>query len=643
MGPVGLDLSSARFRLQLAAVGALAAWISYRTWDYYGRPLTADDLRHASPARLALGLADPQMQNEVVARLVDSGPSGWRALARSLDDPKRAVRLAAARGLVELRVVELEPAIIASLDEPDAQVLDAKMAALATNGSRKALPTLAKYFVSDGPGGEHLGVSEATGAFAQLAASVGDPACLPALMSQRCLGSVQAAVATSDIDPQAARTFAAANWKAIPKRARIVLGFRLPGLAEEVGDSALGAFVRAASGPGGGFQGIDAAQLSALLATVQPGEMTVANPARPAVLEFLARRDVNRAALLSFENPDPRVASLIAAGDTTVSPDEACVRAINGDRQVPLPAPSLSLSYFLAAATRRDHAALPLLRGVVTQADSEPAYREAAVLALARISGQSEDLNLVYRFLLQNQKNWDMWNVESALSFPDGERLLRQAIGNMDVTRPEGQDFVRLLGSVPGMQKSEDLQRLVVSKCAEMPWERIKCLEPTWCRKFGDDDLKEKYAVLLGNHRYLGRIEDLVCFAQSGHPKIMDELKGTAGRGLIDEIVACIELAGEEPVDGDRLAFITGYAKDKRWRVREAVAYALRRLGTPEAAQALAPLAADTDPSVRATATGDAYVSHHFWISPRPHETPVSVPLPTTPGRGPTNFQRAHL
>ncbi|MBS1708487.1 MAG: hypothetical protein JSS65_07160, partial [Armatimonadetes bacterium] len=576
---------SVRFKWQAAGLVALALWVGYRTWDYYGRPLTEADLKTASPDRLALGLSNPDLRDRVAAKLLDSGPGGWKALVRALRSPNRDARLVAAQSLATLRVVDLEAGIRASLVDADPQVLDAKFHALATNGSRAVLPDLRTFLGPDSPATKTRGTnSVAVSAFAVLAASVGDKASIEVLEHQAKPLAESTALAIADIDPEEAERFGRANWKQLSPGAKIRIALRLPQLAGTVDDPNIRAFAMARHGVADAAGELKPTEDPALYAAFLTASWNPLDASRPSALVQVAAHDPGVAAISSFVYPDLSVAQALSASAVTTpwfdTTSQTCIKIINGDTSVTIPEPTQSVPYVLAASVRREQSAKPLLRKMLSPSNRALGNANLAAMALARISSEREDFDLVYRHLLERKPKWTGWDVEAAVSFPDGRLLLKQVIDQLDVTNPEGQEFVMLLGQLPGMRQEVDFQRQVVAKCADMPWEAISKLEPTWCRQFGDDVLKEKYAVLLGNHRYLGRIRDLVAMARSGHPKTLEELKDTAGRGMIDEIITGIELAGEEPVNGDRLSFVLQYCQDKRWRVREAVAYALRRMGT---------------------------------------------------------------
>jgi len=606
----------------------------YRYWDTSVRPLSPKELSTATPERIAAGLGDVSRSDAAASRLLTEGKHGWDVLVTSLSASNQATRLAAARALSTIRVPELEGGILKSIDETDPQVQDAKVAALAANGTVKSMATLNEYFFSRSRSGGR-GVTFATIPFATLAASVGSRSSIPAL-EERANVTFEASVrAIADIDLDEARRFGERNWATLQPSGRFRLATLIPGLATIAGEPLLDEYARALVGSENNLDAADPrASLDLLrlygLANVQPGSR-----AWPHIMALVTKTDPGMAAVFSFTNPQPSVAAFFAARTATTTHwyepgDVACVAAINGDRSVALPKPVASVQYILAAISRGDRSALPLLRPLLSRSNLPQGFGSLAALGLARISEDREDRNLAFRYLLENKAR-DFWMVEAALSFGDGEKMLRREIEEIDIKTEAGQTFVRLLCQCPGMRKREDLQRLVVAKCTAIPFFNVSNLDPDWCRRLGDDELKAKYAQKLQGYRYFGRVDDLVALGQSGFAQTLDVLAQTVRRGLIDETITCIEVAAENEMPGDRLGFVMQFAGDKRWRVREAVAYALRRLATPKALDALAPLKSDPVPLVRTTSTmPTGYDSHHFVVSPRQPVRGLPVPRPAT-------------
>lgn len=530
--------------------------------------------------------------------------------------------------LSNLRAPELEGDITASLDESDPHALDMKMAALAANGTAKSLPVLEKYLLDLGSTDE--GVKKGSAAiirFAELAASLGDKDAIPALESAVCRRYPSANSAIADIDPVEAARYAAENWDGLDDESRVRMAF-MTSDPEGIQDPALRKFVEATRG----------------VAPVPPVDVEAVykrwagwlgdpreyydSPAGREVVAFLAVARAEEAARIAYTWPDKGLAVGLARCEEAVTDPAArarldCLRAIAGDKSAGRLVPSPDTAYLIAAGVTRDPGCLEVAR---RELRSDNGNRDAASFAISLAATDTEDRNLAWKYWTASSRRLDVWSTIAAQKSVDGLTVVRKMIQMLGMDQQAGAvSFLQYASEDPAIITDPTLQRIIVAKCADVPSGRIWQLNPHWCRQFGDQALKAKYASLVDNDLYADRIRLLKAFAGSGNARVLEKLKQTAERGLIDETVACIEIAATEPIDGDRLGFILGFAKDKRWRVREAVAYALRLVHDPRGDEVLQQLSQDPVERVAFETHCPAFHSHHRSLQPPAKSTPYKL------------------
>lgn len=598
---------------------ALFGWVGYRCWDYYGRPLTEAEIKTASPDRLAMGLGTGPLRDKVAAKLLDSGPAGWKALVRSLRSPDPYTRRQAAQSLATLRYLNLEGGIAAVVNDDDKLAYGYKIAALASNGSRKSMPIFAEFAQAAGKE-KHLSASQQMAAdrLADLMASVNTPEALQVLLDLAPSGHPSVLLALADFtDPKALAALDAG-------RRRMDWGRRLTAELRAAGDPDPGivALAQAIKGDPRPLHQLSAAQLSALARAVQVTWLQPKTPAYAALLTGTFLANYSGAVAISATQPDPGVAEFgeLLAAQPPKNPTEQesldLFERLNGLKQGPMSNPPRLTEEVLALERSDPAGAAAVIRAQLQKPPKAFFGREQACLTLVKLAQDPATLDLVSRHIFPREEPPDPVFIETVLRMPDGEATVLKMIAATDPVHKSPLPWAVSLAKVDPSLVTPALRQAVVAACAEVEWQQIGQLNPTWAREFGSDDLKEKYAVLLGNNRYLGRIRALRLFAASGHKLIGDELKLTSGRGLLDELVACIEVVGENNLV-DQLPFVLARVGDGRWRVREAVAYALRQVTAPEAITALETLKKDPVPAVALTATSPVFMDFHRQLNRR--------------------------
>ncbi|MBS1707656.1 MAG: HEAT repeat domain-containing protein [Armatimonadetes bacterium] len=446
-------------------------------------------------------------------------------------------------------------------------------------------------------------------------------------------------MAASEFDSEPIRRFIGSFRSKVPFRERVMLACRFPGES----DLFVAAAASAAIGDTKALEGLSKADLERLVRMVDMTDYPSNSPARPFLLAALTVADYPKAVRASVDDPDEgSIEQLKRLWDSVSDLDSktriATIRRLNGDASASPTGVPRNIEQIIAARRAQDVSMVPMLRVLIKDPNTSSDQREAALGALAELSLDPTDRDLIMRFLDQKSLPWTRARVDVALALSDGWRLLYRAVETTELNSPDGQNLIASICSFPSLRVNPGLQNEVVRACSRLDWEHIGVLDPTWCKTYGDDDLKDKYALLLGNNLYDGRIKALRLFAASGHKLIGEELVKTAGRGLIDETVACLEAVGENGI-ADQVPFVLGYTKDNRWRVREAAAYALGLLPLNiEGDEALDKLAHDPNKAVVRTAIGPRPDLSHRAVSGR--EVPSEVALKF---RGPGSSVRAKL
>ncbi|MBX3110987.1 MAG: hypothetical protein KF857_03180 [Fimbriimonadaceae bacterium] len=603
--------------LAALATAALLGWVGYRCWDYYGRPLTEADLQSASPDRLAVGLGSGSMRDKVAAKLFESGPSGWKALVRALRSPDVYARRQAAQTLAGLRYLALESGVAAAADDTDKLARAYKIAALAANGGRKSMP----YFVAFAKevGRErHLSPSQqfAVGRVASLMASINTPEALSVLLDLVPTGDTQVVFALTDFDAAEARSALDSHRAAMDLRQRLQAELRVPGDA----DPAVKALALSITTSPSALDALTPDQLKALAQGVPTTSLEPGTPAYAALLagQFLGNP---RSALdTSADAPDlglQRWAPVLEkATPKTAAQDLDELLRVNGLVHAAYTGQVTDKPSLVAMVRSDPGGAVPRLRALVRDPRRLASLVPQARLELLKLSTDPADIELVNGSVFPVKGPHDATFVETVLRLPGGASTLVSLLASQGTTDLDLTDMLSALRKVPSSLVTTEVRRAAVAAAKRVAWQDIRHLDPAWCREFGDDDTKEKYALLLGNNRYADRIAALRYFAASGHKLIGDELKLTSGRGMVDETVACVEVVGENRLT-DQLPFVLAKLDDPRWRVREAVAYTLRLLDTPESATGLLKLRSDPNKAVSFTASDPRFAEFHLQLNGR--------------------------
>jgi len=598
---------------------ALFGWVGFRCWDYYGRPLTEAEIKTASPDRLAMGLGTGPLRDKVAAKLLDSGPAGWKALVRSLRSPDPYTRRQAAQSLATLRYLNLEGGIAAVVNDDDKLAYGYKVAALASNGSRKSMPVFAEFAQAAGKE-KHLSASQQMAAdrLADLMASVNTPEALQVLLDLAPSGQPSVLLALADFtDPKALATLNAGRRRMDWGR-RLTAELRAPG-DPDPGIVALAQSIKGDSEP---LHRLTADQLAALARAVPAPWLSPQTPGYAALLTGTFLANYNGAVTIAASQPGTAMSefqAILAAYEPKNSAEQGYLdifERLTGLKQGPIAEPPVTREEVLALERSDPGGAVALLQTQLQKPPKNFYGRDQACLTLVKLAQDPATLDLVSRHIFPRDVPPDPVFLETVLRMPNGEATVLKMIAATNPQHNSPLPWAVSLARIDPTFVTPALRQAVVAACAEVEWQQIGQLNPTWAREFGSDELREKYAVLLGNNRYLGRIRALRLFAASGHKLIGDELKLTSGRGLLDELVACIEVVGENNLV-DQLPFVLARVGDSRWRVREAVAYSLRQIVTPEATAALETLRRDPVPAVALTATGPVFVDFHRQLNRR--------------------------